>query len=66
MSIGEAKMSEKLCFELIKQFWYFKNSNNGIGKLVVFLNEMKLKGSSCDTKLTLKRVRKVIEEHKRT
>ena len=43
-----------------------KNSNNGIGKLVVFLNEMKLKGSSCDTKLTLKRVRKVIEERKRT
>ena len=42
MSIGEAKMSEKLCFELIKQFWYFKNSNNGIGKLVVFLNGIKL------------------------
>ena len=42
MSIGEAKMSEKLCFELIKQFWYFKNSNNGIGKLVVFLNGIEL------------------------
>ena len=42
-SIGEAKMSEKLCFELIEQFWYFKNSNNGIGKLVVFLTVIKRK-----------------------
>ena len=36
-------MSEKLCFELMKQFECRpKNSNNGIGKLVVFLTVIEL------------------------